>query len=315
MDSTPPLPSSSWTRPDDLRPRSRRIVPFAIAGIAIGLSLTTGMLIAGDRTATTTMIPIPVVPPAVTITTPQAAAPPVTVTVTTPPPTPIEELPKPAYRALKPELDPSCIAADLDTDLQPVCTWDDGFPAISGDGTTLVSASPPDDGGRGNPGLRITFIDLATQKVVRSILVLDPDDHDPDNPNNDKVRAKTAKRAAEAQKLIDAGDYRSLISLGENTADSISTSTSPDTTGIHAEFSGSSMRLVDPATRTTLWRHRFSAPSPIAKPNHEQDCQGWSLAQVDAWWDPSTRIVIGNLLYHHGGCMCGSSSITQVFRL
>jgi hypothetical protein len=289
------------------------MVPFAIAGITIGLSLTTGMLIAGgDRTATTTMIPIPVVPPAVTITTPQAAAPPVNVTVTTPPPAPVEAPPKPDYRALTPKLDPSCLGIDGDAD-SPLCTWDDGFPAISADGKTIVDASPTDDGGRGYPGLMVTFTDAATSKAVRTILVLDPNDHDPDNPTNEKVRAKVAKRAAAAQKLIDAGDYRSLIDLGGSTLGS--TSTSADTTGIHAEFAGESMRLVDPATRTTLWRHRFSAPSPIAKPNYELECQGWSLAQVNAWWDPTTRIVVGNLLYHHGGCMCGSSSITQVFKL
>ena len=161
----------------------------------------------------------------------------------------------------------------------------------------------------------IVFTEVATSKQVRTVTVLSPDEIE-SGDLDDKLRAKMRKRAAVAQQLIDTRKFRALIDLGSHNAGNGNDVDVPgDATGIHAEYVGDTMRLLDPATKTALWRHQFSSPSPWAHPDPDKECQSWYLAELQSWWDPQMRVVFARQLYHHGGCMCGSTSIPQAFRL
>jgi hypothetical protein len=320
MDSKTP----TWTRPDDLRPRGRRLMPYAFGAIAIGLSLTTGLLLA-EKTAATTIVPV-VSPVHVTVAAPPpatasvtAAIPvpsaPATATVTAAAPVPVEAPAPITYRPSSPKIQPECVGLVTADAADPVCAWENGFPAITPDGSQIVEHQIPDDGGRGNPGLEIIFTDVATSKVVHKVTVLSPDEIEYDKPIDDKLRAKIRRRAAAAQKLIDAKKFHSMTWLGTHSAMSDSADLPEDRSGIHADFSGATMRLLDPTTKTELWRHYFTAPSPFGTPDPDKECNSWNLANLSTWWDPHARVVFGRLLFHHGGCMCGSSSIMQAFRL
>jgi hypothetical protein len=304
---TPP-----WTRPDDLRPRSRRWTPLVGGVIVISLAVSIGMWLAAEP-AQMTIVTVPMVTgvpvvAGVTRTTPPA---PVHVNVTVPPPSPppvVEPPPNPPVRALTPRLDPECIGwlpTSESTPSSPACGWDFGFPAISADGSLIVQLSAPDDGGRGWPGLSVKFIDVVTSKIVRSILILDPNEHDNEHPNNDALRAKIKRRSIDAQRVIDASRFRSLVWLDPALGDG----------GVYGEIDGNAMRLVDPATHTVIWQHRFEAPAPKPRGRPDDDCQSWKFSGFTAWWDPATRTVFATLGYQHGGCLCGSSSIAQVFRV
>lgn len=305
-----------WTRPAKLRMRAFRAIPL-LGGVAvIGVSLVAGMLLADESAAPAIVaIPVPVQLPA-----PAVQPAPITVTVAAPTPPVVDPPVFVDYRATTPLIDTDCIVGDdggLTTSPaveKPTCAWDSGFPAISVDGSQIVEAHVPADDGRGNPGLIVVFTDVATSRQVRSITVLDPDEIEFGKPPDAQLRAKLRKRAAAAQRLIDARKFRSLIDLGSHNAGN-EAGMPGDPTTIHAEYSGDTMRLLDPATKTALWRHTFSAPSPWAKPDPDKECQAWYLAEVQSWWDPEKRVVLGRLFYHHGGCMCGSTSIPQVFRL
>ncbi len=293
MDSTPLL-----TRPEHIYSR-RRMASIAFGAVALGLSFTSGMLLADEAIApTTTIIEVPVVanaePAAIVL---PAIEPPATVT---------------AYRATAPRLEAECIGS-LGADAgSPSCTWDDGFPAISADGKTVVEARIPDDGGRGNPGLHVVFFDVATSNVARTVVVLDPDDAPLGEPLTDKVRAKIAQRVTAVQQELDAKQFRSLVELAPMGNPEMHAETTP-ASGIHTEFTGQLMRLVDPDRGTEMWRHEWSAPAPV-KHDPDVDCTAWYMAELGVSWDPETRVVFGQLLYHHGGCMCGSTQLGQVFK-
>ncbi len=305
-DSTP-----SWTRPEKQRFRLLRAVPVLGGLSLIGVSLIAGMLLAGEGAAPD-VIAVPMF-----VQVPGISEPPIMPAPTPPEPQPTVVEPTPiAYRATTPTLDADCVGTLTADATTPACTWDSGFPAISADGSQIVEAIVPDDGGRGNPGLIVVFTDVATSKQVRSVTILSPDESEPGAPLGDKLRATMQTRAAAAQRLIDTRRFRSLIDLGvhsPNHGDDIDVP--GDATGIHAEYIGDTMRLLDPATKTALWRHKFATPSPWAHPDPDKECQSWYLAELQTWWDPQARVVLGRSLYHHGGCMCGSTSIAQAFRL
>lgn len=292
MDSTPLL-----TRPEHVYSR-RRMASLAFGAVALGLSFTSGMLLADEAVApVTTIIEVPAVakaePAAIVL---PAIEPPATVT---------------AYRAAAPRLEAACIGSPGADSASPSCTWDDGFPAISADGKTVVEARIPDDGGRGNPGLHIVFFDVATSKVARTVVVLDPDEAPLGEPLTDKVRAKIVKRATAVQQELDARKFRSLVELAPMGNPDMHAET-PPAPGIHTEFTGPVMRLVDADRGTEMWRHEWTAPTPVNDP--DVDCTAWYMAQLGVSWDPETRVVFGQLLYHHGGCMCGSTQLGQVFK-
>jgi hypothetical protein len=229
----------------------------------------------------------------------------------------IEEAP----RAITPRLEPACFhiySPEEDSPAHKSCEWDDGFPAVSRDGKLVVTKYVEDDGGRGNPNLRIRFLDVATSKVVRDVLVLDADEVDAmyDDEGQATKRAqlerKVAQRMATAQRLIDARGYRSLEHLGTN--DAHNQFISNDRSKIHAEFDATAVRAIDPATNRVLWQRRFDVPNPTPDNGHDE-CMGWGLRELDIAWDPETRVVIATSQYDRGGCMCSTDVVQQVVRV
>lgn len=299
---SPPL----LTRPADVYSR-RHVFSLAFAAIALGLSFTTGMMLADEGT-TTVAIPVPVIAMA-----PAVAPAPAAPIQEAPPPAPVPEEPPP-WRALAPSLDAACFGRDSIA-LPTSCTWDSGFPAISADGRTIAELVI--EGPMGPTDASLVLHDIASSREVRRIAIAKStgDGQDPEDPVR---RAEVEHRVAAAQQVLAAGAFRALHPLGEQVGFAID-ATEPRITGdvhaIHAEWSNETMRLVDPSTRTQLWRHRFSAPRPAKHVEPEDDCGGWDLARIGAWWDPQHRVVVARLLYLHGGCLCGETAVLQAFSL
>lgn len=293
----------------------------AVSGTALGLAIY------NVRTAE----PIPpadlvvtVPPAAVTVTVPVPAAEPAPEPIVD---APVEAPAKPV-RAATPRLWAQCVdlnAADRATE----CGWDDGFPAISRDGTTIAMKVIPDDGGRGYPGLFVRLLDTASGRVTRTIEILNPDHYlEPSDTDDDATRAKVkrlntaiAARVKSTQALLDRGGYRTLAALGawddmaghdpdgEPAADPIA---AHDTT--FAEVTGdAAVRVIDPATRGVMFQHQFGIKDP-SPGTSDDDCSGWMLRDVAVWWDPQTRVVVASLSYGTGGCMCGIYTHEQIAR-
>lgn len=303
VDSTP-----AWTRPEKTRVNPLRAVPW-LGGVAvIGLSLVTGMLLAAEgSTAMVVTIPQPVVV--------AAASSPVNVTVAAPVPPPIALAPTPMRMAV-PMLAAECFGrSDADGE-SPACSWDNGFPAISNDGKQVAELVI--DGPMGPTDVSVVFHDVATNQPTRTITISKEGELDDEKPQDPTFRAKVIQRTATAQRVLEAGKFRAMHSLGTHKVTDLvgDPSLAPEVTGaareIHSEWSGVTMRLVDPSAHTELFRHTFSASAPTrSKPDEE--CGGWSLVTITGWWDPQSRVVVGQLLHHHGGCMCGETTVTQAF--
>jgi hypothetical protein len=290
--------SPTWTRPDTLRFKALRTIPWLGGGAVIGLSLIAGMMLA-DEGSTPAIIPQPIVM------TPATA--PIHVTVAAP--APVADAPKPMRMAV-PMLAAECFGRATADDDSPTCSWDTGFPAISNDGTQIAELVI--EGPMGPTDVSVVFYDVATNKPTRTIAI--SMESELDQQDEPRYRAKILQRTATAQKLLDAGKFRALRSLGTHgTSDPAAL---PEVTGdareIHPEWTGATMRLLDPQAGTEVFRHAFSAPAPTSSTADE--CSGWSLVQISGWWDPQTRVVVGQLLHHHGGCLCGSTTVTQAFR-
>jgi hypothetical protein len=304
-----PTVAPTWTRPDKLRFNALRTIPWLGGAAVVGLSLITGMMLADEGSAPTVVsIPQPIV------VTPTSA--PIHVTVAAPALAPVvAEDPKPMRMAV-PMLASECFGRFTADGESPACSWDNGFPAISNDGrqvAELVIAGPV-----GPTDVSVVIYDVATNKVARTIAISKEGELDFENQDEPKFRAKVIQRTATAQRVLDAGKFRALRSLGSHMAsdgagDPLAT---PTATGevreIHSEWLGATMRLLDPHTNTELFRHTFSAASPRPA-KLDEECSAWSLVSVAGWWDPQSRVVVGQLLHHHGGCMCGSTTVTQAF--
>ena len=215
-----------------------------------------------------------------------------------PPPSPAEPEPPP-IRAARPFLQAACVLPDGEA---ASCTWDRGFPAISEDGQTIVREAIADDGGRGHPNLAIEFVDVATSKVTKSVLILDANEYDPEHQ---QLTARIGKRVAAAQKLIAAGGYRSLLPLARL----------DDPTGgtLRVEPNGGAVRIIDTEKRLAIFQASFEASvvAPDHKDDAERECSGLSAHEPSVWFDEHTRIALVTVDYTYGGCMCGSE--TRVF--
>ena len=303
MTVTPPVLTPALGPPS----RRRWWTPLAVvlaAGVAVGTAAALGAALQAPPPVVVKARPTVVVGAA-------TPAPVVVVQQPAPPPAPEPE-PEPKRidpRATSPMILPSCVAPD-DRVPHPECTWDAGFPAISADGKTVVTYFVPDDGGRGFPGLSIHFIDVATSKFVADLLVLDPDEIDVDEPYGEvspALRAKMEKRAAAAQRRIDAGDSRTMAHLGSRGWHD-DTESSADRSRVYADIIGGLVRIVDPATQRVLFQRDLSVPDPrsaaVRAGASDLECAGFSLNQMDVWWDPATRTVLAAEAYTSGGCMC-----------
>jgi hypothetical protein len=304
----------SWTRPK-LHPRTRRVA--MIAGI-LSLGLFSGGLIAGralegDHAVFTP----PIIPP--TIITVPAPAPSVTVRLPDPPPPPppveapvVEPVPP---RALAPRLWAECVLPPADNGAPEfrMCAWDRGFPAISEDGSLIAIEYIPSDGGRGNPGLTIQFIDARTSRMVRSTRVLSPDEVVEEPAALEKLHARIAQRVAAAQRTLDAGRFRAMVSLGgTEDADDPAVTSSPRWQALHAEVSGGAVRIVDPSRSSVIWQGSFGVGRPGGPAKDTDFCIGWGLHRMSLWWDPATKSLLSVQTYRTGGCMCGDDVIEEV---
>jgi hypothetical protein len=245
-------------------------------------------------------------------------APPTIVLPTPPPPPAPPPPPPPVVRAphlQAPVLDAGCVLP-VETDTPSTCGWDDGFPAISKDGRTVAVKYAQDPGPRGGSSLTIRFIDTTTSRVTRDIELLSIDeswagmetDKTKANAALDKLQAEIPARVAKAQRLLDAGQFRTLTPLG--------TSNEPlaDLDKVHADIVGNAARVVDPATGAVLWQGHFGAASHRVAHSEDEMCGGWSLSHLGLWWDPATRTVLGRMTYRTGGCMCTDEFLDQVQR-
>ena len=301
--------SPYWIRPD-LKPRLRR--SSLVAGM---LALGAGAMALWVSREQTTYIPV-VTP--VTVQVPAAAA---HITVPTPEvkitvPAPEAKPPAPTWRVLAPKLAPECIspAASMDAPAQTVeshaCGWENGFPAIAEDGSLIAMKSAPDTGPRGGSALSITFVDPTTSRIVRTDEVMSVDDYWTEGEARDKVVAQIRRRIAAVQSILDAGHYRTLRPLGHSNEGEGPT----DTSKVHAEFAGTGVRIVDPATSSVMWQDSFSVPEPKGHSSDEM-CSSWTLSATTLWWDPVTKYVVASMRYHTGGCMCLDADIPQVKRI
>jgi hypothetical protein len=302
--------SPYWIRPD-LKPRLRR--SSLVAGM---LALGAGAMALWASREQTTYIPVitpvtvqvPAAAPQITVPTPE-------VKVTLPPPAEPKPVAPTTWHVLAPKLAPECIGPAMpdstETVVNPECGWDDGFPAIAEDGSLIAMKAVPDSGPRGGSALYITFVDPNTSRVVRSDEIMSIDDSWADDKSRPKIVAKIHRRIAAVQRILDAGHYRTLRPLGHsNDADG-----PIDTSKVHAEFAGSGVRIVDPATSSVIWQDSFSAPAPSRSGNADELCSGWGLNRMSLWWDPVTKYVVANMRYRTGGCMCLDDDIVQVKRI
>jgi hypothetical protein len=126
------------------------------------------------------------------------------------------------------------------------------------------------------------------------------------------VQARVERKVAAVQRTLDAQGFRALIPLGWSDAGAAPA----DGTQIRAEFDGNAARIVDPERSVVLWRHRFAADRP--DPNYDPGkdlCGGGTLRQISMWWDPATRLVLANLAYATGGCMCPMAGTEEVHHI
>lgn len=274
----------------DLRPRIRRGV-VAISALALATG-SVGAILALRRAPTGPLIITMPSAPAPTVTVP---APIVTVTVPAPPPAP--DKPTIVPRMLAPHLDAGCLLPDSSTEPTP-CSWDNGFPAVSADGKLVAverSETSPGDGS--TMAVWIELLDAKTAGVVRRLDLLTPADL---ALERSIALARIATRTDAAQRVLDGRHYETLIALGNQDMPE-------DAEHVHAEFLGGQARIVDPVSATVLWQGEPGVASPTRvglSADEGGDCGSWNLHSTRLWWRPDAKVVLGELTYFTGGCMC-----------
>lgn len=257
-------------RPRDLRPRRR--IPRAVT---LG-ALCSGSLVLG---AVATLAVVPIV-----LERPPAACPPVVTTaqvlpapIAPPevkPPGPADEY----LRAPAPTLDPKCLFFDDPKDDydDPACNWDLGFPAISGDGTTVVGLV------RDGATLRLRWVDVATGAAHDDTLITAAERAGDDLPTTLEVRAAglaptLARRVAPWSARLARERFRPLVYLGGD--DPTLLAKAPDR---RVTVGGGAVRIDDTtgARWHTLYQHRFDSD--------QTDTTG-------VWLDPATHILVATL--------------------
>jgi hypothetical protein len=222
----------------------------------------------------------------------------------------------PGPRAGAPTLDAACVLPVTDGATAPTaCSWDDGFPAISSDGATVVAKINHDDGGRGYPNLDLVFFDTHTAKLVRTITVLSANEYSDAPADQPKFGALIATRVASAQKVLDAGHYRPMTFLASSRTDSTDVA---DPTA-RAEVDGDAVRLFDIAdddlkSEKVIWQHHFTVDHTPS--TSESECSGFAIRDQTIHWDRATRTVFANQRYSTGGsCMCSDDDYQVVARI
>ncbi len=251
---------------------------------------------------------------------PGPAMPPPAVNVTVQPPAPPEPpvAITPPARALTPFLNADCIARTDNTGEVSggqvintrACSWDDGFPAISGDGKTIVLKYSADDGGRGWLDVAVRFIDVETSKVLSDHSIVVPEELDEQGQSTDKSLALARKRIAPIQKRLDAGNYRTMRVI-QNAIPEVD---GEAPAGLRIEYAAwdPMARVVDGDANTVVWRGEFDVTKeyPTKKVVTDEDiesCYPTSTNDVYAWFDPTTRSIAFQVSYGSGPCYCSST--------
>ncbi|HEY4244850.1 MAG TPA: hypothetical protein VGM88_33775 [Kofleriaceae bacterium] len=297
----------------DLRPRIR-IRALLLGALALG-GVATAAIVSASRPAPAPTV-VTMAPAAVTVPAP-------VVTVMPPPPPPAPPPPAPApppppLRALAPSIAADCLLPIWSTDSGPqeptypeACgRWPDGFPAVSPDGARIAFLDRGAVAMENDPdrGATLTIEDSKTMHVLRRIELSTPAEF---HENRDVALERVERRAEAAQRVLDAGRYEPLISLGD-------THEPGDPTGIHLEFEGEHVRIVDPATSTILWQATPTMDAPPGQredPDGNRECTSWNHNRTEILWNPHAKIVVAQLLYFTGGCMCPDTGDTLTYRL
>jgi len=237
--------------------------------------------------------------------------------VAPPPPPPAPTPPRP--RAAAPQIVAACATSDEtdgDDETTSLCGWDDGFPAISGDGTMIAIKEWT---GSEEASLTVRVVDARTLRDVRWIAIGDGDAHERivndetmSDARRDKAlrryRERVKRRAATAQRWLDRARFRSLVSLGSRYGDEPS---SPGAGRLQAEIVGTWARVIDTRESTVVLQADFGVTAPD---RHDEECVSWDPAEAELWWDARSRTAVGVWLYHTGGCMCPSDQVVVVKR-
>jgi hypothetical protein len=226
------MATPDWTRP--VLKRRIRVAPPIVTAILCAAAFAVGMTV--DREPSRIVVPV-IAPVSVAV----PPAPPPQVVVAPVPPAAAAPVPQPpAPRATRPQVAAHCLVLSEGQPPDPMCAWDDGFPAISGDGSLIATKYHPVYGQTGNVGESVRFLDTTTGRVVRESIILSPDEYVPGDAL-DKLRPEVLARAAAVQRELDTGEFRTLIALGDhNLGDDES---HVDATRIHAEFRDAGTRL------------------------------------------------------------------------
>lgn len=293
-------------------PRTNRSLLFGLCATAVVATavITKIALTPGDAPAPLPPAPKAEAPVVIPIAAPQLVVVQAPVPPPAPPPPPPEE---PAPRASAPFLQAACILEDPNSEPLASCDWDHGFPAISADGKTIAIQRHIDDGGRGNPGVSIELVDVATSRVKRTVMVLDPDEYVfGEDPKWAALEKTVEKRVDSAQRLLDAGGYRALAVVGEKDDDTLRAA------GLRTEFDSELARVIDVATNSVIWQRRFSVAREF--PNRKLDpdvdsCEPMHTGNMTIAWDAQTRTILADVSYGAGPCYCGDTDVAYVQRV
>jgi hypothetical protein len=293
-----------------LQPRSNRALTIGIALTAVvSTAVVTNIALTKDEAAaapapakpiTPTLLPIPA-PQVIVLPTP--LAPPV--------PPPVAESPPP--RAATPHLDARCVAGIGGEN--PACAWDQGFPALSADGTMIAIEYTPEDGMRGLPGLAIRFVTVGSSRVVRDVPLLTPGEYEPseNSPQVPELLAKLTVRVAKAQRLLDAGGYRTMTRLEVQEGGG-----GPVVDGLRVETAEDSVRVIDAAKNRVIWQRRFDVDAQFTSQASLPDGENCTPSREHTEgiaWDAKTRTILAEILYSGGGDSCDGTPIDYVTRL
>jgi hypothetical protein len=313
-----------------LRPRVRPVL-LATTGATL---LCAAFVLEGSLARPELVIASPVIvpPPRVTVAPAPVVMPPTPVVVQPPAPVPppsAPPAPAPPPRALVPMLDPACVVITSGA-VSPTCAWDDGFPAISADGTLIATKYAPGMGPSDLYGLSIHFIDTKTSRVVRDSVILTPAESGAfldqsnlvpeDGQSEDKqlqqqqrVMATISRRVVAVQRTLDAKRFRTLHALGSaRSSMSGESSSQRGPEPVYAEIVDTTARIIDSATSQALWRGEFWVAGPKRSTDDVSDCGVWTPWSIALWWDPETRHVLAAQTYRTGGCMCPDVPIETV---
>ncbi len=291
-------------------------------------------------------------PPVVHVTTqPIASAPSVTVmpapvslnlpAAPSPPPSsdpPSEPEPPPPSqgeppRARAPMLDVDCLLwLGKDHPAPPRCAWDDGFPAISGDGSRVAVLATEARTNADVVERRVKLFDAGTSKLVEDLVLLtaeesqpfvymSPSDTTEQAQQRREIQARVTRRITALHERLEGGAYRPLVHLGRQASNpdgSSDTAPAATRTTTYADIDLPHVQIVDPTTSTVVWRGRFGVPSPYPAPADPELelCSAWWPWEMAVWWDPSTRTALAEMWYRTGSsCMCSDDPAFQVLRL